>query len=127
MAEHDDGVGYPKRPGSLYVFEITTAQKLSAHQTNQRDPRKQQENTEQHEEAGHQHRGQDQEQIKRWNRGPNLDESLEAEIDPAAEIALHATSGNADDRGDDRETQAEQDRDTESVDQARDHVTALIV
>jgi hypothetical protein len=54
-----------------------------------------------HEEAGHQHRRQDEQQIERGNRGPDLDEALEAEIDPAAEIALHAAGGDADDRRDD--------------------------
>ena len=55
--------------------------------------------------------------MKRWK----------PQIDPAAEIALHAAGGDADDRGDDGQRQAEQHRDAEAVDQARDHVAALIV
>ena len=55
--------------------------------------------------------------MKRWKQ----------QIDPAAEIALHAAGGDADDRGDDGQRQAEQHRNAEAVDQARDHVAALVV
>ena len=127
MPEHDDAVGYAERPRRLDVFEIAPAQEFGAHQADQRHPGEQQENAEQHEEAGHQHRRQDQQQIKRRNRGPDLDEALEDQIDPAAEIALHAAGGDADDRRDDRQRQAEQHRDAEAIDQPRDHVAALIV
>src|SRR5688572_31066458 len=55
------------------------------------------------------------------------DEALKQQIGHAAEIALHAAGGDADDRGQDRQGQAEQDRDAKAVDQARDHVAALVV
>ena len=55
--------------------------------------------------------------MKRWKH----------EVDPAAEIALHAAGGDADDRGDDGQRQAEQHRDAEAVDQPRHHVAALVV
>ncbi len=60
---------------------------------------KQQQDAQQHEEARHQHRRQDQKQIERGDRGPDFDDALEAEIDPAAEIALHGAGRDADDRG----------------------------
>ena len=55
--------------------------------------------------------------MKRWNR----------EIGPAAEIALHRAGGDADDRGDDGQAEAEQHRDAEAVDQPRQHVAAAVV
>ena len=38
---------------------------------------------------GAQHRGDDEQQVERRDRRPDLDEALEDEVDPAAEIALH--------------------------------------
>ena len=127
MPEHDDGIGDAERARRLDVFEIAAAQEFRAHQADQRHPGEQQQDAEQDEEARHQHRRHDQQQIERGNRVPDLDEALEAEIDPAAEIALHAAGGDADDRGDDGQAEAEQHRDAEAVDQARHHVAALIV
>ncbi|MGY3078967.1 hypothetical protein ACVWZZ_005375 [Bradyrhizobium sp. LM6.10] len=88
---------------------------------------KQQQDAEQHEEAGHEHRRQDQQQIERRDRSPYLDETLEQQVDPAAEIALHRAGRDADDGGDDGQAEAEQHRDAEAVDQPRHHVAALIV
>ena len=61
-------IGDAERARRLDVFEIAPAQKFRAHQADQRHPGEQQQNAEQHEEAGHQHRGQDQQQIERGNR-----------------------------------------------------------
>jgi len=69
----------------------------------------------------------DQEQIERGDRGPDLNKPLESQVDPAAEISLHTAGGDADDRGENGERQAEQHRNAEPVDQARDHVAALVV
>ena len=121
------GIGNAERARRLDVFEISSAQEFGAHETDQRHPGEQQQNAEQHEEARRQHRRYDQQQIKRGDRGPDLDEALEQQIDPAAEIALHAAGRDADDRRDDGQRQAEQHRDAEAVDQARDHVAALVV
>ena len=93
----------------------------------QRHPGEQQQDAEQHEEARHQHRRDDQQQIERRDRGPDLDEALEQQIGPAAEIALHRAGRDADDRGDDGQHQPEQHRDAEAVDQPRQHVAALVV
>ena len=82
---------------------------------------------EQHEEARHQHRRNDQQQIERRHRGPDFDEALEQQIGPAAEIALHRAGDDADDRRDDGQRQPEQHRDAEAVDQPRHHVAALVV
>src|SRR5690606_30972197 len=74
-----------------------------------------------------QHRGDNQQKVERGDRSPDLDEALEQKVGPAAEIALNCAGCDADDRRDDAEREAEQDRDTEAVDYARDHVAALIV
>ena len=127
VTEHDLGVGNAERPRRLDIFEISPAQEFGAHQAHQRHPGEQQENAEQDEETRRQHRRYDQEQIKRGDRVPDLDEALKDQIDPAAEIALHAAGRDADDRRDDRQRQPEQHRDTKAIDQPRDHVAALVV
>src|SRR3982751_728669 len=108
MPEHDDLVRDAERSRRLDVLEIAPAQEFRAHKPDQRHPGKQQQDAEKHEEAGHQHRRQDQQQIERRNRGPYLDETLEQQVDPAAEIALHRAGRNADDGGDDGQAEAEQ-------------------
>ena len=127
VAEHDDRVGDAERARGLDVFEIAPAQELRAHQPDQRHPGEQEEDAEQDEEAGHQHRGDDEQEIELGDRRPDLDEALEQEIGPAAEIALHRAGGDADDRGDDGEDETEQHRDAEAVDHAGDDVAALVV
>ena len=127
MAEHDGHVGDAKRARRLDVFEVAAAQEFSAHQPDEADPGEQRHHAEQDEEARRQHRRYDQEQIEIGNRIPDFDEPLEAEIDPAAEITLHAAGDDADDRGDQCQAQSEQHRDSEAVDQPRDYVAALIV
>jgi len=52
---------------------------------------------------------------------------LKHEIDAAAEKALHGACGDADDGGDPGQNEAEQNRDAEAIEQARDDVAALIV
>src|SRR6185437_6243302 len=55
MPEHDGSIGDAERPRRHDVFEVTSAQKFRAHEANQRDPGEQQEDSQQHEKAGHQH------------------------------------------------------------------------
>ena len=62
------------------------------------------------------HRQPDQISIKRWR-----------EIGQAAVIALDGAGGDADDRADHRQRQAEQNRDAKAVNQPRQHIAALIV
>ena len=97
MPKHDDPIGHAERACGLDVFEVAAAQELGAHEPHQRHPGKQQQNPKQHEKAGHQHGGNDQEQIKRGHGGPDFDEPLEQEIGPAAEIALQSAGRDADD------------------------------
>ena len=125
MAEHDNGIRHAERARRLDIFEIAPAQELGAHQADQRHPGEQQQNAEQHEEAGHQHRGDDQQQIELRHRGPDLDEALEQQVGPAAEIALHRAGGDADDGRHDGQHQTEQHREPKAVDQARQHVAAV--
>ena len=60
-------------------------------------------------------------------RRPDLDEALEEEIRPAAEIALHRARRYADDGGDRGEREAEEDRNAKAIDQPRHDIAALIV
>ena len=117
----------PERARGAHIFEVAGAQELGAHHADERDPGEQQQDAEQDEEARRDDRRDDDQQIERRDRGPDLDEALEQQIDPAAEIALHRAGQDADDGGDAGEDQAEQHRDAEAVDEARHHVAALVV
>ena len=76
------------------------ARKNSARTTmHERHPGKQQKNAEQHEEARRDDRGNDDQEIEMRERRPYLDEALEDEIGPAAEIALHRAGRDPHDRG----------------------------
>ena len=88
VAEHEPQVADAERARRLHVAEIPRAQELRAHQPDQRHPGEEEQDAEQHEEARHQHRGDDEQQIERGDRRPDLDEALEEEIDAPAEIAL---------------------------------------
>ena len=61
------------------------------------------------------------------HRGPDLDEALEQQVDPAAEIALHRAGEHADHGAQEGQRQAEQDRDAKAVDHPGEHVARLIV
>src|SRR6185312_17011255 len=127
MAEDDDRIRHTKSTRCLDVFEVAPAQEFRPHQANERDPGKQEQYTEQHEESRYQNGRDDQQQIERRNRGPDLDEALEQKIGPAPEISLHGTSGDTDDRGNDGERQSEQDRNSETIDQARNDIATAVV
>ena len=60
-------------------------------------------------------------------RRPYLNEALEDEIGPAAEIALHRARRDPDDRGDPRKRQPEQDRKAKPIQQPGEDIAALIV
>ena len=111
----------------LDIFEIAPAQELGAHQADQRHPGEQQQDPEQHEKPGHQHRRDNEQEVERGDGGPDLDEALEQEIGPAAEIALHGAGRHADDGGYDGEHEAEHHGQAEAVDETRRHVAALVV
>ncbi|MHC2611925.1 hypothetical protein ACVMGF_002998 [Bradyrhizobium diazoefficiens] len=91
------GLETPSARAAWMYSKLRPRRELGPHETDQRDPGEQQENAEQHEEAGHEDRGQDQEKIERRNCRPYLDEALEDEIDPAAEITLYRSRRDADD------------------------------
>jgi hypothetical protein len=59
--------------------------------------------------------------------GPDLDETLEQQVGPAAEIALHGARGNTDDRAEEGEHEPEEDRDAEAVDEPGHHIACLVV
>ena len=52
VAEHDGAVGDAERARRVDVFEIAAAQEFGAHHADQRHPGEQQQDAEQHEEAG---------------------------------------------------------------------------
>src|SRR5215831_17293039 len=127
MAKHDHRVGNAEGARRLDVFEVTAAKEFGAHQADQRYPGKQQQDSEQDEESRHEYRGNDEEQVEFRYRGPDLDEALEQQIGPAAKISLHGAGHDTDHRRYDRQEQAEQDRDAETVDHAGNEVAALVV
>src|SRR5690606_20762318 len=61
------------------------------------------------------------------NGGPDLDETLEDEVGPTAEIALHRACRNADNGGREGEDEAEQNRYAEAIDHAGENIARLIV
>jgi hypothetical protein len=61
---------------------------LRAHHPHQAHPAEEQQQAEQPPEAGRHHAGQDDQQVQRGQAGPDLDEPLEEQVQPAAEVAL---------------------------------------
>ena len=127
VLEDDAEVGQAERPGRRHIFEIAGAQEFRAHHADQSHPGKGEQDAEQDPEIGLDHRRDDDQQIELRHAGPDLDEALEQEIGPAAEIALHRAGGDPDQRGEEGEHQPEQHRDAETVDHAGDDVAALVV
>jgi hypothetical protein len=60
-------------------------------------------------------------------RRPYLDEPLENEVGPSAEIALHRASRDTNDRRDPGKRQPEQDRQAKAIEQPGENIAALIV
>ena len=80
-----------------------------------------------HQKFGCDHAGKDDQEIEHRQAGPDLHEALKRDVDPTAVIALDRAGGDADDRAEDRQRQAEQHRDAKAIDQPCQHVAALIV
>src|SRR5262252_252140 len=59
MSEYDHRVGNAKRARRLDVFKVAAAKEFGAHEADQRYPRKQQQDSKQDEESGHEYRGND--------------------------------------------------------------------
>ncbi len=127
MAEHDRAVGDAERPRCVDIFEVARAQEFRPHHADKGDPREQEHDAEQDEEARRQHGGDDEDQVEHRDRRPDLDHALEDQVGPAAEIALHSAGRHADDGRGQREHEPEQDRYAEAVDDAREHVAGLVV
>src|SRR5688572_23201226 len=98
MAGHDRQIADAKRAGGLYIAEVARPQELGPNDADQRNPREEQEDAEQHEETRDEHGRDDEEQIQRWDCRPDFDEALEEQVHTAAEIALHGAGYHADDR-----------------------------
>jgi hypothetical protein len=127
VPENDSRVRHAERTRGSDVFEVACPQELRPDYADQCHPGEKQQDAEQQPEAGHKDAGDDQQQIEFRDGGPDLDEALEQEVHPAAEIALHSTRGNADRGRDCGEDQAEQHRNPEAVDKPGHYVAALVV
>ncbi len=66
----------PKRARRAHIIEIARAQKFGAHDMDQIDPGKQQQDAEQHEKARRDDRRQDDQQVELRQRRPDFDEAL---------------------------------------------------
>ena len=95
---HDGDVGEAEGARRRDVLEVAPAQEFGAHEADERRPAEEQEHDQKRPEAGHQHRGDDQEHVELGNRRPDLEEALEEEVDAAAEVALHGAGRDADGR-----------------------------
>ena len=95
-----------ERARGAHVVEVARAQELGAHHADQRHPAEQQHQAEQPPEARRDDAGQDDQQVERRHARPDLDEALQQQVDPAAEVALHRAGGDADDRAEDGQRRA---------------------
>ncbi len=116
-----------ERARGVHIFEVARPQKFRAHDMHERNPGEEQQYAEQDKEARGYEGGDDDQQIKLWQRRPDFNEALRDQIDPSAEIALHGARGDADHRRDGRKDKAEQHRDAKAVEQACDDVATLVV
>ena len=117
----------PSARAARTYSKLRALQKFGAHHADQRRPGKQHEDEEQDPEGRRDEGGENDEEIERRHRRPDVDEALEQEIGPAAEKALHRARRDADDRRDDGQDEPEEHRDAEAVDQPRHDVAALVV
>ena len=117
----------PSAPGRAHVFEVARAQELGAHHAHERGPGEERGDEHQQPETSAQDREEDDDHVERRRRPPDLDEPLEGQVRPAAEIPLDRPQRDADDRGDARHDQGEQDRQPEPVDHPRQHVALGVV
>ncbi len=124
---HHDDVRHPKRLRGADIFEVAAAQELGAHQSGQVHPAEQQQEHQQHPEAGRDDAGEDDQQIEFRHAAPDLDEALEQKIGQPAIVALHRAGDHADDRGDRRQREAEQHRQAKPVDDACQNIARLVV
>ena len=127
MPPHDPPVGDAQGAGGVDILEVAGAQELGADDADQAHPGEQQQDAEQHPEVGGNHRGDDQQQVERGHRGPDFDQALGDEIDPAAEIALHGAGHHADDGREDGQHEAEEDGNAEAVNQPRQHIASCAI
>jgi hypothetical protein len=90
---------HAQRLGRAHVFEIARAQELGAHHAHERRPAEQHHQEHQQPETSPEDREHDDDDVKTGRRAPDLDDPLEDQVEPAAEIALQRAGDDADDRG----------------------------
>ena len=127
MLRHDGQVRLAQRLRSAHVVEVPRPQELRADHRHQGHPVEEQQQHEQHDGVRLDQARQDDDEEKRGQPGPDLDQALTEEIDETAEIPLRGADGDADDGTEQRQRQAEQHGQPEAVDDACRDVPAHVV
>ena len=120
-------VGHAEGFCRTHIVEVAAAQKFGPDDAGEVHPAEQQQEGQQDPEAGRDHAAEDDQQIELRHVGPDLDEALEQQVDRTAVEPLDRAGEDADDRRDDGEREAEQDREAEAVDHAGEDVARLVV
>ena len=127
MAKHDRPVGHAQGTCGTNIFEVAGAQKFSSHNAHQSGPSKERHQPDQKPEVHRHDRRHNDDNVERGGRAPDLHETLENQIDPAAKIPLQSPCRNPDDRGQNRHDQREQNREAEAIDHTRQHVACGVI
>ena len=113
--------------GGADVLEVAGAQELGADDADEARPGEEGDEQRQEPEVHREDRREDDDDVEARHVAPDLDDALEDEVDPAAEVALGGAGEDADEAGDDGDDEREEDRDAEAVDDAGHHVAGLVV
>jgi hypothetical protein len=127
VPEQNHRGAHPHGLGGAHVLQVAAAQEFGAHQIHQGHPREQQHDRQQDPESGHHETGDHDDQVENRHARPDFHEALAAQVQPAAVVTLHRAHHDADQAGRDGQDQAEQHRQAEAVNQAGQHVAALVV
>ena len=127
MPVYDSQIADPEHPRRLDEFKIPGAHELRPHHSRQRSPGKEEQNCQQRPERRQENTRNDNQDKKLRQRFPNFDKPLHQNIQPAAEIALHRTGGNTDQRGKKRKQKSKRHGQSQSVQNARQNIPALII
>ncbi len=117
----------PEGAGGADVLEVAGAQELGADDADERGPREEGDEQGQQPEVHREDRREDDDDVEARHVGPDLDDPLEEEVDPAAEKALAGAGDDADHARDRRDDEGEEHRDAEAVDHPGEDVAGLVV
>ncbi|MNU92343.1 hypothetical protein D3C71_822550 [compost metagenome] len=125
---HDDfAIGQAQCAGGFHVFQIASAQELGTHHVHQRQPGKQRHDPQQPPEIRLDEARENDQQVQHRQPGPDLQQPLTEQVDPATVIALQRTRGNADQRTDEGQHQGKQNRHPRAENHSGQHIPRLIV